>query len=98
MESMKRMFEKMLGTMNDTEKERFLEQCLTFLKGPSSGKDREGPGRAKEEGSPPERNRFAGCGPERMEEFFHALRNCLEENGRGKEDGKEKKPDRSRCC
>lgn len=46
----------------------------------------------------PDRNRVAGCCPEMMEQYFNKMRSCFEEMRREEEDGKEKKPERSKCC
>jgi len=41
MERMKKMFESMAGKMGEKEKDKWMEQCLTFLEGEGKDKDRE---------------------------------------------------------
>ncbi len=98
MELMK-MFENMLGKMNEKEKERIVERCLSFVKEQGSANDREHDGKKREEPvCPPDMGRVAGCCPEMMEQFLSTMRGCLGEKGRTREDGKERKTEKAGCC
>lgn len=87
MERMKKMFESMLGERNEKEKERIMEQCLSFMKGRASGNDRER-----------ELGRFAGRCPEMMESFFQKMRICFAEKAKEEKEGKDGKTEGAECC
>lgn len=98
MEMMK-MFESVLGKLNEKQKERIMEQCLLFMTEQENDNDRECNGKKKEEPvCPPDMGRVAGCCPEMMEQFLSTMRNCLGEKGRTREDGKERKTEKAGCC
>jgi len=99
MEMMKKMFESMMGKMNEKEKERIMEQCLLFMKGQLSGNDGERDGKIKEETVfPPDRSKFAGCCPEMMEKFFKEMRGCFAEKEKGEKEGTDEKTEGAKCC
>lgn len=99
MEMMKKMFERMAGEMGEKEKKAWMEQCILLMEGQGKGKDSERDGEEKEETAcSPDRNRAAGCCTGMMEQYFSKMRNCFEEKGREEVDGKEKKPERGKCC
>ncbi len=99
MERMKKVFESMLDKMNEKEKEMFMEHCLLFMRGQASGKDRErDAGKTEETACPPGMSRLAGCCPEMMEQFFHAMRSCLAEKGKEAKKGTVERTEGDECC